>query len=387
MNIESIEFAKEELNRYSRHIMIPEFGFEGQAKLKAARVLVIGSGGLGSPLLLYLAAAGVGTIGIVDFDVVEDSNLQRQVLFSTDDIGKSKVQMAKRKLQALNPYITVHVYETAINAANALDMISSYDVVADGTDNFNTRYLVNDACVLMGKPNVYASVFQFEGQVSVFNYKDCNGDVGPNYRDLYASAPPAQMIPNCGAAGVLGVVPGIIGCLQALEVIKIITGVGEVLSGRLCVFDALSFETRILHIIKDPTNPLSGDTPTIHTLKETEDHCGVGKESNIKEMTFDEFLSCQEQGEQMQLIDVREPAEYEELNLGGLLIPLADIANNQHLIARDKRVVIHCKMGGRSAQAIRLLEKNFGFNNLYNLKDGIVTHAHRMKSHCLACKD
>src|ERR1700733_11419476 len=232
-------FSKEELARYNRHIIIPGFGMEAQQKLKAAKVLVIGSGGLGSPVLLYLAAAGVGTLGIVDFDVVDDSNLQRQVLFGVDEIGKPKVEAAKRRIEALNPYIKLNIYNTHLNSQNAMDIIRDYDVIADGTDNFPTRYLVNDAAVLLDKPNVYASIFQFEGQVSVFNYKDAQGIPGPNYRDLYPTPPPPGLVPSCAEGGVLGVLPGIIGSLQALEVIKVITGVGETLSSRFFIFDAL----------------------------------------------------------------------------------------------------------------------------------------------------
>ncbi|RMI26214.1 MAG: molybdopterin-synthase adenylyltransferase MoeB, partial [Calditrichaeota bacterium] len=257
-----IDFTPEELARYHRHIIIPEFGIEGQQKLKAARVLVVGTGGLGSPLLLYLAAAGVGTLGIVDFDVVEDSNLHRQVLFNQQDLGMPKVEAAKKRLMALNPHIEVVTYNTRLTSANALEIIRDYDVVADGTDNFPTRYLVNDACVLLGKPNVYASIFQFEGQVSVFNYVDKNGEVGPNYRCLYPEPPPPGLVPNCAEGGVLGVLPGIIGCLQANEVIKVITGIGEPLSGRLLIFDALKFEVRILKFKRDENNPLNGKNPT-----------------------------------------------------------------------------------------------------------------------------
>jgi molybdopterin/thiamine biosynthesis adenylyltransferase/molybdopterin converting factor small subunit len=251
-------FSKEELARYNRHIIIPGFGMEAQQKLKAAKVLVIGSGGLGSPVLLYLAAAGVGTIGIVDFDVVDDSNLQRQVLFGVGEIGKPKVEAARRRLEALNPYIALHIYNTHLNSQNALDILKDYDVIADGTDNFPTRYLVNDASVLLGKPNVYASIFQFEGQVSVFNYRNAGGELGPNYRDLYPSPPPPGLVPSCAEGGVLGVLPGIIGSLQALEVIKVITGVGETLSGRFYIFDALNFESRTFIIRRREDNPING---------------------------------------------------------------------------------------------------------------------------------
>ena len=373
MSYEDIHFSKEELARYDRHIIIPDFGFEAQKKLKAAKVLVIGSGGLGSPSLLYLAAAGVGTIGIVDFDVVDDSNLQRQVLFGVDEIGKPKVEAAKKKLESLNPFITIKVYNQQVTSQNALDIIKDYDVVADGTDNFPTRYLVNDACVLLGKPNVYGSIFQFEGQVSVFNYINKEGELGPNYRDLYPTPPPPGLVPSCAEGGVLGVLPGIIGSLQALEVIKIITGVGETLSGRFFIFDALNFETRTFKIKRSPSNPLNGDHPTIKQLIDYERFCGVkAVEKPIKEITSRELYDMQVRGEDIQIIDVREPHEYQIANMGGQLIPLATVSANADKIDRNKKVIVHCKMGGRSAKAIHELEEKFGFTNLYNLKGGIL---------------
>lgn len=373
MNYDNIHFSKEELSRYDRHIIIPDFGFEGQKKLKAAKVLVIGSGGLGSPSLLYLAAAGVGTIGIIDFDVVDDSNLQRQVLFGVDEIGKPKVEAAKKRLEALNPHITIKIYNEQLTSKNALDIIKDYDVVADGTDNFPTRYLVNDACVLLGKPNVYGSIFQFEGQVSVFNYKDKNGKVGPNYRDLYPTPPPPGLVPSCAEGGVLGVLPGIIGSLQALEVIKVITGIGETLSSRFFIFDALNFESRTFNIKRNPANPLNGENPTIKELIDYEQFCGVkAVEKPIKEITAKELYDLQVRGDDIQVIDVREPHEYEIANLNGELIPLATVAANAERIDRNKKVIVHCKMGGRSAKAIHELEEKFGFTNLYNLKGGIL---------------
>lgn len=369
----AISFTKEELGRYNRHIIIPDFGLEAQQKLKAAKVLVVGSGGLGSPVLLYLAAAGVGTIGIVDFDVVDDSNLQRQVLFGIDEIGKPKVEAAKRRLEGLNPHINIVLYNTQLTSKNASELVSQYDVIADGTDNFPTRYLVNDASVLSGKPNVYASIFQFEGQVSVFNYKNKEGVVGPNYRDLYPTPPPPGLVPSCAEGGVLGVLPGIIGSLQALEVIKVITGVGDVLSGRFFTFDALNFETRTFKIARRKDNPLNGENPTIKELIDYEQFCGVkAVERPIKEITASEFNEWQIRGEKFQVIDVREPHEHEIVNIGAELIPLATISANADKIDTDKKVVIHCKMGGRSAKAIRELEEKFGFKNLYNLKGGIL---------------
>jgi len=372
----SITFSKEELGRYDRHIIIPGFGFEAQQKLKAAKVLVIGSGGLGSPVLLYLAAAGVGTLGIVDFDVVDDSNLQRQVLFGINEIGKPKVEAARKRLETLNPHIRINVYNTHLNSQNALDILKDYDVIADGTDNFPTRYLVNDASVLLGKPNVYASIFQFEGQVSVFNQLDSQGNRGPNYRDLYPTPPPPGLVPSCAEGGVLGVLPGIIGSLQALEVIKVITGVGETLSGRFYIFDALNFESRTFNIRSREDNPINGKNPTITALIDYEQFCGMRavEEKPLKEVTAKELYDWQVKGEKFQLIDVREPHEYSIVNINGELIPLATVAANADKINTEGKVVIHCKMGGRSAKAIKELEEKFGYKNLYNLKGGILAY-------------
>ncbi|MBW7838566.1 MAG: molybdopterin-synthase adenylyltransferase MoeB [Chitinophagaceae bacterium] len=363
---EDVTFSKEELSLYDRHLIIPQLGIEGQKKLKASRVLVIGAGGLGSPALLYLAAAGVGTIGIVDFDNVEVSNLHRQVLFGVEDVGKPKVEAAKRRLQSLNPHINIVTHNTRLTSENALEIFKGYDVVADGTDNFPTRYLTNDASVLAGIPNVYASIFQFEGQISVFNYTDKNGVTGPNYRDLFPTPPDPGLIPNCAEGGVLGVLPGILGTLQANEVIKVITGIGEPLSGRFFVFDALTFETRTLKIAK------SAVTSKIEKLIDYEQFCGAKTpEKKIKEITVQEFEQWVKGGEDIQVIDVREPSEYELVNIGALLIPLATVKDRVDEIRRDRKVVIHCKAGGRSAKAIRELEEAFGFDNLYNLKGGI----------------
>ncbi len=367
-------FTKEELARYDRHIIIPGFGIEAQEKLKEAKVLVIGSGGLGSPLLLYLAAAGVGTIGIVDFDVVDDSNLQRQVLFGVNSIGTPKVIAARQRIKELNPHIEVNVYNIQLDSKNALDIIKDYDVVADGTDNFPTRYLVNDASVILGKPNVYASIFQFEGQVSVFNYRNEKGELGPNYRDLYPTPPPPGLVPSCAEGGVLGVLPGIIGSLQALEVIKIITGVGETLSGRFFTFDALTFKTRTFNIKPNP------GTPAITGLIDYEKFCGVKLvERPVKEVTVKELYDLQVRGEAFQLIDVREPHEYDIVNIGAELIPLATVSANAASIDRNKKVIVHCKSGRRSASAIRELEDKFGFENLYNLKGGILAYIDEVK--------
>ncbi len=359
-----------EMARYARHIAIPSFGLEAQKKLKAAKVLVVGSGGLGSPVLLYLAAAGVGHIGIVDFDVVEESNLQRQVLFSIHDIGKPKVEVAKARLEALNPHIKITTYNNKITSENALALIKGYDVVADGTDNFPTRYLINDACVLAEKVNVYASIFQFEGQVSVFNYLHENGERGPNYRDIFPEPPPLGLVPNCAEGGVLGVLPGIIGSLQANEVIKVITGVGEPLAGRLFLFDAASFMTRTLNIRKNPNTKIT-------ELIDYEIFCGLNdKESSfIKEITVKELKELMDNQADIQLIDVREPYEYDIVNIGAELIPLQTIEKHTSQISRTKKVVVHCRSGQRSADAIKLLEKSFDFDNLYNLKGGILAYA------------
>jgi molybdopterin/thiamine biosynthesis adenylyltransferase/rhodanese-related sulfurtransferase len=376
----TVTFSKEELARYNRHIIIPEFGLEAQQKLKAAKVMVIGSGGLGSPLLLYLAAAGVGTIGIVDFDIVDDSNLQRQVLFGVESVGLPKVEGARKRLQSLNPHIKVVVYNTQITPKNALELIKDYDVVADGTDNFPTRYLINDACVLLGKVNVYASIFQFEGQLSVFNYTNAEGELGPNYRDLYATPPPPGLVPSCAEGGVLGVLPGIIGSLQALEVIKVITGVGDVLSGRFYSFDALTFESRTFKIRRHPANPLNGENPTITELIDYEQFCGMkAVEKKIKEIDALELHQWETSGVSYQLIDVREPHEYEIVNIGAELMPLATVVQNVDKIDRKRKVVVQCKTGNRSGKAIRELEEKFGFENLYNLKGGILGYIRDVK--------
>lgn len=360
------DFTSAEYARYSRHIIIPEFGLEGQQALKNARVLIIGSGGLGSPSLLYLAAAGVGHIGIVDFDTVDDSNLQRQVLFTTADIGASKAVQAKKRLQELNPYITIQEHEVKLDSQNARELIRQYDVVADGTDNFPTRYLVNDACVLEGKVNVYASIFQFEGQVSVFNYLFPDGTRGPNYRDIFPEPPPPGLVPNCSEGGVLGVLPGIIGSMQALEVIKVITGVGDSLAGKLFLFDAASFNTRFLKIRKN-------EALEITALIDYHQFCGLDKpDTPVPEITVAELAQWRKNGVDYQLIDVREPYEFAIAEIGGELMPVGQISSFIPWISREKKVVIHCRSGVRSARAIRELQSIDTFDNLYNLKGGII---------------
>ena len=369
-------FSKAELERYSRHLIIPEFNIEGQRKLKEAKVLVVGSGGLGSPLLLYLAAAGVGHIGIVDFDVIEDHNLQRQVLFGVDQVGQSKAASAKERILALNPHIEVTVHETRLTSDNALGLIEQYDVVADGTDNFPTRYLVNDACVLAGKTNVYASIYRFEGQCSVFNHLRPDGTRGPNYRDLFPSPPPPGLVPSCSEGGVIGVLPGILGSLQALEVIKVISGVGDVLDGRLFLFDAATFGTRTLKVRSNASNPLTGENPTQTELIDYQMFCGLG-DAPVEERAVDE-IGPEELADQLQgdappvVIDVREPYEFAIAEMGGILMPQDTVPERVADIPRDRPVVVHCRSGVRSARIIRMLEDEHGYDNLFNLKGGIL---------------
>ena len=368
-----MEFSKKELERYSRHLIIPDFNIEGQRKLKRARVLVVGTGGLGSPLLLYLTAAGIGEIGIVDFDVVDESNLQRQVLFSVDDVGRPKVEAARERLERLNPHVKFRTFNLQLTSENALEIIKDYDVVADGTDNFPTRYLVNDACVLLGKTNVYASIFRFEGQVSVFNYRYPDGTVGPNYRDLFPTPPPPGLVPSCAEGGVIGVLPGILGSLQANEVIKVIAKVGDTLAGRLFLIDTLTFETRTLNLHKDP------DAKPIKHLIDYQQFCGIGPEkgnsSKIKELDVHQLKKMMENGNGFQLIDVREPYEVEISTIGGDLIPLNTIEDHIDRIRSDQNVVVYCRSGVRSTKAIEQLEKKYGFDNLFNLKGGILAWA------------
>jgi len=382
MQTDTVQFSKQEIERYSRHLIIPEFNIEGQRKLKAAKVLVVGSGGLGSPLLQYLAAAGVGTLGIVDYDIVDESNLQRQVLFGVKNVGQSKAKTAAVRIKDLNPHIQVNVHETFLTSENALDIVKDYDVVADGTDNFPTRYLVNDASVLLGKVNVYASIFRFEGQVSVFNYTYEDGTVGPNYRDLFPTPPPPGLVPSCAEGGVIGVLPGIIGSMQALEVIKVITGVGNPLAGRLFLYDAAEFSTRILKVHRDPTNPLNGDNPTQTELIDYEMFCGVPAvekeidgEKPVRSINVHELSEWRQTGADFQLIDVREPYEQEIVQIQGELMPKDQIVQFVDQIDREKPVVVHCRSGKRSADVIRRLEQEHGFTNLYNLEGGVLAWA------------
>ena len=381
-SLEEIKFSKEELERYSRHLIIPEFNIEGQKKLKHARVLVVGTGGLGAPLLLYLTAAGVGTIGIVDFDIVDYSNLQRQVLFTTADVGRPKVEAARERLSALNPFVQFEVFNTRLDSTNALDIISQFDIVADGTDNFPTRYLVNDACVLAGKVNVFASIFRFEGQASVFNYLYADGSRGPNYRDLFPTPPPPGLVPSCAEGGVIGVLPGILGSLQANEVIKVVSGVGEPLAGRFFQFDAAEFKTRIFKISKDPENPLTGQNPTQTELIDYEFFCGINpnhttmsnhdSKGQLSVTTLNDWIKS---GKDFQLIDVREPYEFEIANIGGTLIPKGEILKHLEKIDPHKDVAFLCRSGKRSQDVIDLLQKEYGLKNLYNIAGGILAWA------------
>ena len=356
-----------EYARYSRHLSIKDFNEEQQLSLKKAKVLIVGCGGLGCPSALYLTAAGVGTIGLLDDDIVEESNLHRQVLYSQDDIGEAKVKVAALKLKKQNPYIELLPIKQLLTAENALDIIASYDLVIDGTDNFPTRYLVNDACVILDKVNIYGSISQFEGQVSVFNKKMDDGSRSPNYRDIYPTPPNVDMIPDCATGGVLGVLPGLIGTIQATEAIKVITGIGTALSGTLFLMDAMDMSTRKLKINKN--NNLK-----ITELINYDDFCGINKNTAIKmkEITVQELKQWIDEEKDFQLVDVREQHEYDFCNLKGDFIPLATILDDPDKISKDKPVVVHCRSGARSANAILALSERFGYSNLLNLKGGIL---------------
>jgi sulfur-carrier protein adenylyltransferase/sulfurtransferase len=384
-NLDEIQLLPEEYARYSRHLILPEVGLEGQKRLKAASVLCVGTGGLGSPLLLYLAAAGVGRLGIVDFDVVDHSNLQRQVIHGTSWVGKPKIESAKNRIHEINPYCQVDLYETALSSTNALDIIRPYDIVVDGTDNFPTRYLVNDACVLLDKPNVYGSIFRFEGQATVFNYQG-----GPNYRDLYPEPPPPGMVPSCAEGGVLGILPGIIGVIQATETVKIILGQGTTLSGRLVLYNALEMKFRELKLRPNPVRPV------IETLIDYEQFCGIpqaqaaeaAQQSMLAEMTVTELKQLIDSGaDDFVLIDVRNPNEYEIAKIpGGILIPLPDIEQGKGIeqvkaTLNGRRLIAHCKMGGRSAKALAIL-KEAGIEGT-NVKGGIQAWSREVDSSVL----
>ncbi len=366
----NIRLSNEEILRYSRHLIMPEVGMEGQKKLKAASVLMIGAGGLGSPLGMYLSAAGVGRLGIVDFDIVDETNLHRQLLHGSNDVGRSKLESAKETIRNINPNVLVETYETRLTSENAFEILKDYDLIVDGTDNFPTRYLVNDACVLLGKPYVYGSIFRFEGQVTVFDAKN-----GPCYRCLYPTPPPPGLVPSCAEGGVLGVLPGIIGSLQALEAIKLIIGNGEPLIGRLILFDALKFKTRELKLHKNPDCPICGDNPSIHELIDYEQFCGIsyedGRDIIVDRISADELKQKLDNNEDIFLLDVREPNEYgiNKIN-DGYLIPLNDLPDRISELDSSREIVAYCKVGGRSARAVDFLRKT-GFKKVKNLIGGI----------------
>ena len=366
------QLSNDEIGRYSRHLLLPEVGLEGQQKLKAAKVLCVGTGGLGSPLALYLAAAGVGTLGLVDFDTVDSSNLQRQIIHSTADVGRPKIDSASEKLKALNPYLNVVKHETMLTSANALEIIRDYDIVADGTDNFPTRYLVNDACVLTGKPNAYGSIFRFEGQASVFATKE-----GPCYRCLYPEPPPPGLVPSCAEGGVLGILPGLVGVIQATEVIKFILGKGEPLIGRLLLVDALNMHFRELKLRKNPDCPVCGKNPTVTKLIDYDQFCGIVPQAapaqiqnGIPQISPIELKRRLDAGEDLFVLDVREPHEYQIANLGAKLIPLGDLPARVNELDSSREIVVHCKSGGRSQKAAEFLAQS-GFKKLHNLAGGI----------------
>jgi molybdopterin/thiamine biosynthesis adenylyltransferase/rhodanese-related sulfurtransferase len=368
------ELTNDDLGRYSRHLILPEVGMEGQQRIKAARVLCVGTGGLGSPLALYLAAAGIGTLGLVDFDVVDSSNLQRQIIHSTKDIGRKKIDSAQEKLNALNPTLNVVKHDTMLTSANALEIFAQYDIIADGTDNFQTRYLVNDACVLLDKPNAYGSIFRFEGQASVFATKD-----GPCYRCLYPEPPPPGLVPSCAEGGVLGILPGLVGVIQATEVIKLILGKGEPLIGRLLLVDALSMRFRELKLRKNPDCPVCGVNPTVTQLIDYNQFCGIAPESaqaatvknGIPQVSVREYKQRLDRGDDIFLLDVREPYEFQIAQIGGYLIPQNDVPNRLGELDPAREIVVHCRSGVRSQRIAELLKQN-GFQRVSNLAGGIL---------------
>jgi sulfur-carrier protein adenylyltransferase/sulfurtransferase len=363
--------SNEEILRYSRHLIMPEVGMDGQLKLKKAKVLLIGTGGLGAPLGLYLAAAGVGKLGLVDFDKVDFTNLQRQVTFGSSDVGKPKSEAARARLSNLNPDIEVEAFETKLTSDNALELFRDFDIIVDGTDNFPTRYLVNDACILLGKPNVYGSIFRFEGQVTVFGMTD-----GPCYRCLYPEPPPPGLVPSCAEGGVLGVLPGIVGSIQAMETIKLILGTGHSLKGRLLLFDALEMGFREFKLRKNPDCPICGTHRTIHKLIDYYEFCGVrGEEApapdlKVPEITAKELKARLDRGDDLFLVDIREPHEYQICNLQGRLIPPSELPRRIHELDSSAEIVAYCRTGRRSAEAVDFLRKA-GFRKILNLKGGI----------------
>jgi len=380
-NPDAATLSNDEVLRYSRHLIMPEVGMEGQQKLKAARVLCIGAGGLGSPLALYLGAAGVGTLGIVDFDVVDYTNLQRQIIHTTADVGRKKLDSAAEKLKAINPFLNIRKFETKLSSENALELFRDFDIIADGTDNFPTRYLVNDACVLTGKPNVYGSIFRFEGQASVFATKD-----GPCYRCLYSEPPPPGLVPSCAEGGVLGILPGLVGVIQATEVIKLFLGKGDPLIGRLLLVDALGMKFRELKLRKNPDCPACGTHRTITKLIDYNEFCGIrGEErsqekpveAGISEIQVEELKRRLDAGEDLFVLDVREPHEYQICNINGHLIPLGDLPKRVHELDSSREIVAHCRSGVRSAKAVAFLQQA-GFKKVHNLAGGILAWADRV---------
>jgi len=367
----AVALSKDEILRYSRHLIMPEVGMEGQLKLKQARVLLIGTGGLGAPLGLYLAAAGVGHLGLVDFDTVDFTNLQRQVTFGTSDVGRRKVEAARERLANLNPEIEINLHETMLTSANALELFRNYDIIVDGTDNFPTRYLVNDATVLTGKTNVYGSIFRFEGQATVFGAPS-----GPCYRCLYPEPPPPGLVPSCAEGGVLGVLPGIVGSIQAMETIKLILGKGESLVGRLLLFDALQMRFREVKLRKNPDCPVCGKNPTVTKLIDYQEFCGIrGEEApttvSVPEITPRELKARLDRGDDVYILDVREPHEYQICHLNGHLIPLGDLPRRVNELDSSREIVAHCRSGKRSADAVAFL-RQAGFRKIWNLKGGIL---------------
>jgi adenylyltransferase/sulfurtransferase len=392
--IELPKLSNDEISRYSRHLILPEVGMEGQQKLKAAKVLCVGTGGLGAPLALYLTAAGVGTLGLVDFDTVDASNLQRQIIHSTATVGKLKVDSAETALKGLNPYVNVVKHNTMLTSANALEIFKDYDVIADGTDNFQTRYLVNDACVLLGKPNAYGSIFRFEGQASVFATEQ-----GPCYRCLYPEPPPPGLVPSCAEGGVLGILPGLVGVIQATEVIKLILGIGETLAGRLLLIDALGMNFRTLKLRKNPDCPVCGTHPTVKALIDYDQFCGIEKPARvgplevardkavsaapvvdgIPQISVEELQQKLDAKEDFFLLDVREPHEYKIANLGAPLIPVGELEKRVGELSaeKDREIVIHCRSGARSQKAALILKKA-GFEQVENLAGGILAWADKI---------
>src|SRR5215470_15671581 len=371
---EPATLSKDEILRYSRHLIMPEVGMEGQQKLKAARVLCIGAGGLGSPLALYLGAAGVGTLGIVDFDVVDYTNLQRQIIHSTADVGRKKLDSAAEKLKAINPFLNIRRFETRLSSDNALELFKEFDIIADGTDNFPTRYLVNDACVLTGKPNVYGSIFRFEGQASVFATKE-----GPCYRCLYPEPPPPGLVPSCAEGGVLGILPGLVGVIQATETIKLILGRGDSLAGRLLLIDALGMKFRELKLRKNPDCPACGTHPTVKELIDYNEFCGIrGEETpvttDVPAITVEELKRRLDAKEDIFILDVREPHEYDICNINGYLIPVGDLPKRVSELDSSREIIAHCRSGVRSARAVNFL-RSAGFKKVYNLTGGILAWA------------